>query len=178
MNEKLLNWLPQYFAQFDSPITWEGDTCINTAMNGQYKVKLVLTEVVIGGVVGCTPSISIWDGTNYVEQTEWPGEINNYLGHIVGSCGRVIAEHAADQPWVFMVVDKHQRVPYTLATVLNKRAGVGYSETNSHYGIGRRAKANRPYNLIEILTQYETTHYRNRPPGAELSMVTSQQKGG
>lgn len=141
-NPGRLKYFPEYYAQFDLPVVWEQNTCINTVLSSKYKVQLTLEPIVVNNILGIVPHIAIWDGVQFIEQVEWIGkpygwfdEQKSDMANIVGACANAILSEIDQQSWQYAVaitpiaaVD----VPTSLLLeVLRKRTGLGINEYNT-----------------------------------------------
>lgn len=135
INPNRLLYFPEYYTQFDTSVVWEGNTCTNTVLSGDYRVRLTLEPICVNDLPGVVPHIVIWDGTQYVEQTEWIGPPYEWLcnkksdmAHIVGACANAILVDFDNQSWQYIVTAKPIETPTLtnlLLEVLGKVKGMG-----------------------------------------------------
>jgi hypothetical protein len=179
INPGRLQYFPEYYTQFDSPVVWEENTCIDTVLSSKYKVQLTLDQVIIDNILGIVPHIAIWDGVQFIEQVEWIGkpyewfdEQKSDMANIVGACANAILSEIDHQSWQYIVAISPiamRDVPTSLLLeVIRKRKGMGINdyETSTTRYVGA-AKNSAPgfvisdHHLQGIAAQYDSTFQPN-----------------
>jgi hypothetical protein len=86
-----------------------GDTSTSTTVNVQGRTILIVTFDLISGYASC-PSLSIWNGTNYVYRTEVSAG-TGYLPYFVNFGENGTRVFGYSDPWDFIKLDSNQIQP-------------------------------------------------------------------
>jgi hypothetical protein len=171
----LARLFPEYYSTFDSPVEWQGNTCTNSAYNGQIKVQLTLDPITTNGIEGAHPRIALWDGTQYTEQVEWTGEpykwgssMQSELAHVVGGCLNAIKQEMDNQSWQYLISTNPigvQTVAQVLVYALGRAASLNYQDTAStlHWYQGRAKRTAPSFTISSDHMTAIIKHYGDTP---------------